>query len=39
VVELGAQVEMPSMEAGNVVIAMFRDPAGNRIGLVRAAPL
>jgi predicted enzyme related to lactoylglutathione lyase len=39
VVELGAQVELPVTEAGNVVLAMFRDPAGNRVGLVRAAPL
>ena len=36
VVELGAEVEMPTTEAGHVVIAIFRDPAGNRIGLVRA---
>ena len=39
VVELGGQVESPVAEAGHVVLAMFRDPAGNRIGLVRAAPL
>ena len=38
VVELGAQVELPVTEAGNVVLAMFRDPVGNRVGLVRAAP-
>jgi predicted enzyme related to lactoylglutathione lyase len=36
VVERGAQVEMPPTEAGPVVFAIFRDPAGNRIGLVRA---
>jgi predicted enzyme related to lactoylglutathione lyase len=36
VVELGAEVDMPVTEAGRVVIAIFRDPAGNRIGLVRA---
>ena len=35
VVELGADVEMPTTQAGSVVIAVFRDPAGNRIGLVR----
>ena len=35
VVELGAEVELPATEAGSVVIAVFRDPAGNRIGLVR----
>jgi predicted enzyme related to lactoylglutathione lyase len=34
-VELGAEVDMPATEAGRVVIAIFRDPAGNRIGLVR----
>jgi uncharacterized protein len=36
VVELGAEVDMPPTEAGRVVFAIFRDPAGNRIGLVRA---
>jgi predicted enzyme related to lactoylglutathione lyase len=36
VVALGAQVDMPAIEAGRVVIGVFRDPAGNRIGLVRA---
>ena len=35
VVELGAEVDMPPTEAGRVVFAIFRDPAGNRIGLVR----
>jgi predicted enzyme related to lactoylglutathione lyase len=35
VVALGAEVDMPATEAGRVVIAIFRDPAGNRIGLVR----
>jgi uncharacterized protein len=39
VVSLGAKVELPVTEAGNVVLAMFRDPAGNRIGLVRSRPL
>jgi predicted enzyme related to lactoylglutathione lyase len=34
-VELGAEVDLPMTEAGSVVIASFRDPAGNRIGLVR----
>jgi predicted enzyme related to lactoylglutathione lyase len=35
VVGLGAEIDMPATEAGRVVIAIFRDPAGNRIGLVR----
>ena len=35
VVELGAEVDMSPTEAGRVVLAIFRDPAGNRIGLVR----
>ena len=35
VVALGGQVDMPATEAGRVVIGIFRDPAGNRIGLVR----
>jgi predicted enzyme related to lactoylglutathione lyase len=35
VVRLGAEIDMPTTEAGSVVIAVFRDPAGNRIGLVR----
>jgi uncharacterized protein len=35
VVALGAKVDMPATEAGRVVIGIFRDPAGNRIGLVR----
>jgi predicted enzyme related to lactoylglutathione lyase len=35
VVELGAEVDMPATEAGRVVIGIFRDPHGNRIGLVR----
>jgi predicted enzyme related to lactoylglutathione lyase len=35
VVALGAEVDVPVTEAGRVVIAIFRDPAGNRIGLVR----
>jgi predicted enzyme related to lactoylglutathione lyase len=39
VVALGAEVDMPPAEGGHVVFAIFRDPAGNRIGLVRAAPL
>jgi predicted enzyme related to lactoylglutathione lyase len=33
----GARVSGP-IEAGNVVFGLFRDPQGNRIGLVRAAP-
>jgi predicted enzyme related to lactoylglutathione lyase len=36
VVELGGEVDMAPTEAGRVVIAVFRDPNGNRIGLVRA---
>ena len=36
VVALGAEVDMPTTAAGRVVIAIFRDPAGNRIGLVRS---
>ena len=39
VLELGGSVDMPATEAGRVVFAIFRDPAGNRIGLVRAEPL
>jgi hypothetical protein len=39
VAALGGQVDMPATEAGRVVIGMFRDPAGNRIGLVRALPV
>jgi predicted enzyme related to lactoylglutathione lyase len=35
VVALGAELDMPATEAGRVVIGIFRDPAGNRIGLVR----
>lgn len=35
VVDLGGEVDMPETEAGRVVMAIFRDPAGNRIGLVR----
>ena len=36
---LGGSVELPATESGRVVFALFRDPAGNRIGLVRAEPL
>ena len=36
VVELGAEVDLPVTGAGRIVFAIFRDPAGNRIGLVRA---
>ncbi|MGH3143746.1 MAG: VOC family protein, partial [Gaiellales bacterium] len=36
VAELGAEVDLPVTEAGRIVFAIFRDPAGNRIGLVRA---
>jgi predicted enzyme related to lactoylglutathione lyase len=35
VTELGAEIDMPPTEAGRIVFAIFRDPAGNRIGLVR----
>jgi predicted enzyme related to lactoylglutathione lyase len=34
VVELGAEVDLPATGAGAVALAVFRDPAGNRIGLV-----
>lgn len=34
VVELGGEVEMSATKASSVVIGSFRDPAGNRIGLV-----
>ena len=36
VVDLGAEIDMPPTEAGHIVFAIFRDPNGNRIGLVRA---
>jgi uncharacterized protein len=36
VVEHGAEVDLPPTDAGRIVFAIFRDPAGNRIGLVRA---
>ena len=35
VVELGGEVDLPETHAGRIVMAIFRDPAGNRIGLVR----
>ena len=35
----GGVTVVPPMQAGNVVLAMLRDPRGNRIGLVRAAPV
>ena len=35
VVALGAEIDMPATEAGRVTIGIFRDPAGNRVGLVR----
>jgi predicted enzyme related to lactoylglutathione lyase len=35
---LGAETVLPPTQAGNVVLALFRDPRGNRIGLVRAEP-
>ena len=35
VVELGGEVDLPETEAGRIVMAIFRDPAGKRIGLVR----
>ena len=37
--ELGGRRIGEPVEAGNVRFALFRDPRGNRIGLVRAAPL
>ena len=39
VTELGGERVFGPVEAGSVVLGMFRDPHGNRIGLVRAAPL
>jgi uncharacterized protein len=39
IVALGAEIVTAPAEAGRVVFAIFRDPAGNRIGLVRAAPV
>ena len=35
VVELGGEVDLPETHTGRIVMAIFRDPAGNRIGLVR----
>ena len=35
IAELGGAVDMPATEAGRVAIGIFRDPAGNRVGLVR----
>jgi predicted enzyme related to lactoylglutathione lyase len=35
VVDLGGDVDLPETEAGRIVMAIFRDPAGNRMGLVR----
>jgi uncharacterized protein len=36
---LGGETVLPPTEAGRVHLAMFRDPRGNRVGLVRAEPL
>jgi len=36
---LGGTTIVPPTAAGNVELALFADPRGNRIGLVRAAPL
>ncbi len=36
---LGGKTIVPPMQAGRVVLAMFEDPRGNRIGLVRARPV
>jgi uncharacterized protein len=36
VVELGAEVDVAPTGAGRIVFAIFRDPAGNHVGLVRA---
>ena len=33
---VGGEIDMPPTEAGRIVFAIFRDPNGNRIGLVRA---
>jgi predicted enzyme related to lactoylglutathione lyase len=37
--ELGGTRLGEPVEAGNVLFGLFRDPRGNRIGLVRAEPL
>jgi predicted enzyme related to lactoylglutathione lyase len=37
--ELGGRRIGEPVAAGNVLFALFRDPRGNRIGLVRAAPV
>jgi uncharacterized protein len=37
--QLGGERVSGPIEAGNVVFGLFRDPRGNRIGLVRAAPI
>ena len=34
-IELGGEVDQPETHPGRIVMAIFRDPAGNRIGLVR----
>jgi predicted enzyme related to lactoylglutathione lyase len=36
---LGGRTVLPPTKAGRVLLAMFTDPQGNRIGLVRAQPL
>jgi predicted enzyme related to lactoylglutathione lyase len=36
--KLGGATIMEPVQAGSVVLAHFRDPRGNRIGLVRAEP-
>jgi len=37
--QLGGKTIAPPIQAGRVVLALFSDPRGNRIGLVRAQPL
>jgi uncharacterized protein len=37
--ELGGKAVVPPTQAGRVVLGMFTDPRGNRIGLVRARPV
>ena len=37
--ELGGKTVVPPTQAGRVVLGMFTDPRGNRIGLVRARPV
>ena len=36
---LGGERVFGPVESGNVVLGMFRDPRGNRVGIVRDAPI